>query len=65
MICPPYLDHVEIASAKYRMKACLGHSLITVLLKKFKCCAYTDTVPYPWLEGTCIYSVYMRRDTLP
>ena len=65
IIWSPYLYHVDIDSAKSWRKACLGHSLLIVLLKKVKCCTYTDPVPPPWLEGTGLYNVAIRRVSFP
>ena len=36
-------------------------TLFFVLLKKVKCCAYTDTVPTLWFGGTGIYNLDMWR----
>ena len=61
IICPPYLDHVDISSANSRRKACIGQFLLNVLLNKFKCCAYTDPITLHWFGGIDLYNVTMQR----
>ena len=65
MISPPSFYYVEIASAKSTRKELIGKSLFPVLLKMFKCYAYTDPVSPSWLGDTSLYNVAMQRVAFP